>query len=68
MKYMKNTNSILKSDFSDYQDQSKEIFRGESVVWAGVLDKQYALEIQRKDPYIGIFYIFDLIIRKTSVS
>ena len=48
------------SDYKDYKDNTKVTPKGEGVVWAGVIDCRYAIEVQRTTPYNGLYIIYDL--------
>lgn len=50
----------LLSDFSQYKEKTISTPRAALVVWAGVLDSRYAIEIERTEPYKGVFKIKDL--------
>jgi len=49
-----------KSDFSKYKNSKIASGLGKNIVWCGVLDCRYGLEVERIEQYSGILYIFDL--------
>lgn len=50
---------LHKGDYTNYKDETVATPRNDAV-WAGVLDKRYAIEIHHVDPYKGLFIIFDI--------